>query len=60
MLIQILVLNKGDKEMEFTFKNYKLFCYDFKLKPNRFKNLKIFKEYCNGNYDIIFKIRGEY
>lgn len=29
--------------MEFTFKNYKLFCYDFKLKPNRFKNLKYLK-----------------
>ena len=42
--------------MEFNFKNYNLFCYDFKLKPNRFKNLKIFKDYCNGNYDIIFKI----
>ena len=38
--------------MEFTFKNYKLFCYDF--------NLKLFKEYCNGNYDIIFKIKGDY
>ena len=45
--------------MEFNFKNYNLFCYDFKLKPNRFKNLKIFKDYCNGNYDIIFKINGD-
>lgn len=46
--------------MDFTFKNYKLFCYDFNLIPSRYKNLKIFKEYCNGNYDIIFKIRGDY
>ena len=46
--------------MEFTFKNYKLFCYDFNLKADRYKNLKTFKEYCNGNYDIIFKIRGDY
>ena len=46
--------------MEFNFKNYNLFCYDFKLKPNIFKNLKIFKDYCNGNYDIIFKINGDY
>lgn len=46
--------------MEFTFKNYKLFCYDFNLKADRYKNLKIFKEYCSGNYDIIFKIRGDY
>lgn len=36
--------------MEFTFKNYKLFCYDFNLISDRLKNLKLFKEYCNGNY----------
>ena len=41
--------------MEFTFKNYKLFCYDFNLKPDRFINLKLFKECCNGNYDIYLK-----
>ena len=46
--------------MEFTFKNYKLFCYDFNLKPSRFENLIIFKEYCSGNYDVIFNIKGEY
>ena len=46
--------------MEFNFKNYNLFCYDLNLIPSRYKNLKIFKEYCNGNYDIIFKIRGDY
>ena len=45
--------------MEFTFKNYKLFCYDFNLIPSRYKNLMIFKEYCSGNYDIIFTIRGD-
>ena len=27
--------------MDFTFKNYKLFCYDFNLIPSRYKNLKI-------------------
>ena len=42
--------------MEFTFRNYKLFCYDFNLKADRYKNLKIFKEYCNGNYDTILGI----
>ena len=46
--------------MEFTFKNYKLFCYDFRLLHCRFTNLKIFKEYCSGNYDIVFKIKGDY
>ena len=24
------------------------------------KNLKTFKEYCSGNYDIVFKIKGDY
>ena len=42
--------------MEFNFKNYNLFCYDFNLIPSRYKNLKIFKEYCNGNYKKIFKL----
>ena len=46
--------------MEFNFKNYNLFCYDFDLKPCKYKNLKIFHEYCNGNYDIIFKIMKDY
>ena len=27
--------------MEFNFKNYNLFCYDFNLIPSRYKNLKI-------------------
>lgn len=45
--------------MEYTFRNYKLFCYDFNLKADRYKNLKIFKEYCNGNYDIIFTIKAD-
>lgn len=44
--------------MEYNFSNYKLFCYDFNLKPCRFNNLKTFKEYCNGNYDIVFSIKG--
>lgn len=46
--------------MEYNFINYKLFCYDFNLKPSRYKNLLLFKEYCSGNYDIVFKIRGDY
>lgn len=46
--------------MDFTIRNYKKFCYDLKLKLNLFKNLRIFKEYCDGNYDIIFKIESDY
>ena len=46
--------------MEFNFKNYKLICYDFNLKPSRYKNLLLFKEYCSGNFDIVFKIRGDF
>ena len=42
--------------MEFTFKNYNLFCYDFDLKPSHYKSLKIFSEYCRGDLDIIFRI----
>ena len=43
--------------MEFTFKDYIYFCTSLKLKPSQYKNLKIFKEYCNGNLDIIFTIK---
>lgn len=46
--------------MKYNFRNYKLFCYDFNLKPSRYKNLMLFKEYRSGNYDIVFKIRGDY
>lgn len=46
--------------MEFNFENYIIFCKDFKLKPSRFNNLLVFKKYCNGNYDIVFSIRGDY
>ena len=42
--------------MEYNFENYKLFCYDFNLKPSHWNSLMIFKEYCGGNYDIIFSI----
>lgn len=35
---------------------FNLFCYNFNLIPSRYKNLKIFKEYCNGNYDITYYI----
>lgn len=45
--------------MKFNFRNYKIFCYDFNLKPCRYKNLQIFREYCNGNLDIIFTIKGD-
>ena len=46
--------------MDFTFRNYKLFCYDFNLIPCKFKNLLLFKSYCSGDYDVIFKIKGDY
>lgn len=46
--------------MDFTFRNYKLFCYDFNLIPCRVKNLIYFRKYCDGDYDIIFKIKGDY
>lgn len=42
--------------MKFTFKDYKLFCYDFNLKPNNYESLKIFKRYCDGDYDIVFSL----
>lgn len=46
--------------MKFTFNNYKIFCKDFKLKQSYYKNLRIFKKYCDGNLDIIFNIKGDY
>jgi hypothetical protein len=46
--------------MEFNFENYKQFCKDFKLKEDRYKNLKTFKQYCDGDYDIVLKIKGDY
>lgn len=42
--------------MAFTFKDYKLFCYDFNLKPSHYESLKIFKRYCEGDYDIVFSL----
>jgi len=42
--------------MDYNFKNYKKFCYDLHLKPCRFKNLLLFKKYCDGDYDVIFSI----
>lgn len=46
--------------MKFNFKNYNLFCYDFRLKPCRYKNLEYFKKYCEGQFDIVFKIERDY
>lgn len=40
--------------MKFTFEDYKIFCNDFKLNPSYYKTLKIFKQYCNGNNEIVF------
>lgn len=42
--------------MRFTFKDYKLFCYDFDLKPSHYESLKIFKRYCDGDLDVVFSI----
>lgn len=42
--------------MEFTFDNYKKFCNDFNIKPSYYKSLKIFRKYCDGDFDVIFSI----
>lgn len=42
--------------MEFTFDNYKKFCNDFNIKPSYYESLKIFRKYCDGDYDVIFSI----
>lgn len=42
--------------MDYNFKNYKLFCYDFNLNPSYWSSLMIFKRYCEGDYDIIFSL----
>ena len=46
--------------MEFTFENYIRFCKDFKLKPSRYKNLIVFKEYCDGDVYVVLHIKGDY
>lgn len=40
----------------FTFKNYKEFCKDFKIKESDYNNLKKFKMYCRGRYEVLFSI----
>lgn len=42
--------------MDFTFEDYKLFCYDFNLKPSHYESLKIFRRYFDGDFDVIFSI----
>lgn len=42
--------------MKFTFNNYKLFCYDFDLKPSHYESLKIFRKYYDGDLDVVFSI----
>ena len=46
--------------MEFNFDNYIQFCKDFKLIPSRYKNLITFRLYCNGDFTILFNIKGDY
>lgn len=48
------------EHMKFNFRSYKLFCYDFKLVPCRYKNLKYFRRYIDGDLDVIFEIKGDY
>ena len=48
------------EHMQFNFRSYKLFCYDFKIKPSHYKSLQYFKRYINGDLDVIFEIeKGE-
>ena len=42
--------------IEFTFKDYLMFCKDFKLNPSHYDSLIIFKTYCGGDFDVIFSI----
>lgn len=42
--------------MSFNFEDYKKFCYDLHLKPCRYTSLKMFREYIDGDYDVIFSI----
>lgn len=42
--------------MEFTFDNYKRFCNDLNIKTCYYTSLKIFRKYCDGDFDVIFSI----
>ena len=47
------------EHMQFNFRSYKLFCYDFKIKPCHYKSLQYFKRYINGDLDVVFEITKE-
>ena len=47
------------EHMQFNFRSYKLFCYDFKIKPSNYKSLQYFKRYIDGDLDVIFEITKE-
>lgn len=41
---------------DFNFITYLAFCKDFKLKASNYENLRFFKRWCYGEYEIIFNI----
>lgn len=45
--------------MQFNFRSYKLFCYDFKIKPCHYKSLQYFKRYINFDLDVVFEIESK-
>ena len=47
--------------IKFTFRSYKLFCYDYNLKPCKYKSLQYFRRYYNGDFYSEFPIgsKGE-
>lgn len=42
--------------INFTFRSYKLFCYDFDLKPCEYKSLQYFRRYYDGDLGVVFEI----
>ena len=50
------LLSKRQLKEAFTFNNYKQFCKDFSIKESDYNNLKIFKMYCRGRYEVLLSI----
>ena len=46
--------------MRFTFFDYKVFCYDFNLKPCRAKNLWFFTQLWLGHQEVLKEIKPDY
>lgn len=45
--------------IKFTFRSYKLFCYDLDLKPCEYKSLQYFRRYYDGDLDVVFEIESK-